>query len=304
MISDAQVTPRFEGNQFISFDGASLGLTVWDGEGEGAGDIVIVGVHGMNDWANAFHMAAPWWAARGVTIYAYDQRGFGRSPGRGVWPGSELMVRDLRTAVEIARAKHPDAVLAVVGISVGGAVTMKALAQPEGLAGVDRVVLSGPGLRGWGAMPWSYRVSLWLSTKLRPGWVVRPPRFVTIWPSDNIEMLRRNGADEMMLRNNRIDMVEGAVSLMEEARDAAPRLPVDRTLLLYGALDQVIPPAGMRRTAQSLPRGLRTAYYEKGYHMLLRDLQAEVVFADVLTFLQDSAAPLPSGAPGIPWQRQ
>ena len=44
-------------NQMISFDGAELGLTVW--EADGAPGIVIVGVHGMNDYANAFHMAAP-----------------------------------------------------------------------------------------------------------------------------------------------------------------------------------------------------------------------------------------------------
>ena len=50
-----------ENNRMISFDGAELGLTVWDTEQ--APEIVIVGVHGMNDYANAFHMAAPYWAA-------------------------------------------------------------------------------------------------------------------------------------------------------------------------------------------------------------------------------------------------
>ena len=83
---ETPVTPMLEpeNNRLITFDGAELGLTVWDTEAEP--DIVIVGVHGMNDYANAFHMAAPYWAARGVKTYAYDQRGFGRSFGRGEWP--------------------------------------------------------------------------------------------------------------------------------------------------------------------------------------------------------------------------
>jgi len=52
--------PRIEASDIISFDGAKLGLSEWDAAGEPWA--VIVGVHGMNDYANAFHMAAPWWA--------------------------------------------------------------------------------------------------------------------------------------------------------------------------------------------------------------------------------------------------
>ena len=53
----------------------------------------------------------------------------------------------------------------------------------------------------------------------------------------------------------------------------------------------------LRRAGE--PANLRTAYYEDGWHLLNRDLQAEVVYADVLAFLRDPAAPLPSGAPPV-----
>ncbi|MEM9717464.1 MAG: alpha/beta hydrolase, partial [Pseudomonadota bacterium] len=94
--------PRFEieDERFVTFDGAELGLTVWEAAEatlvDGEPEIVIVGLHGMNDYAHAFHMAAPYWAKRGVTTYAYDQRGFGRSAGRGEWPEEEDMREDLR----------------------------------------------------------------------------------------------------------------------------------------------------------------------------------------------------------------
>ena len=52
--------PRLEQQAMVSFDGARLGLTTWEAKGEPWA--VIVGVHGMNDYANAFHLAAPWWA--------------------------------------------------------------------------------------------------------------------------------------------------------------------------------------------------------------------------------------------------
>ena len=297
--------PYFDADNsvFIAQDGARLGLTAWPAQGGEAPDFVVIGVHGMNDYANAFHMAAPYWAAHGVTTYAYDQRGFGRSPGRGIWPEEELMREDLRTAVRVARARHPGAVITVVGISMGGSVAMSAFGSDEPPA-ADRLIASGPGLRGWGAMNPAYRASLWVSTQMRPGWIVRPPRrLVKIEPSDNAEMLARTWSDPLMMHFNRIDQVYGVVSLMETAHARAGRMPAGLpTLLSYGAKDLVIPPAGVKRTAKDLPGGVRTVYYPKGYHMLLRDLQAETVQADYLAFMRDPSAPLPSGGSEWPWR--
>lgn len=288
-----------DADRVVSFDGAELGLTVWHTETEP--DWVIVGAHGMNDYANAFHMAAPHWAARGVMTYAYDHRGFGRSYGRGTWPEEETMVEDLRTVIALVRERHPKTPIAVVGISMGGAVVMRAFGSDTPPPGVSRIVLSGPGLRGWGSLPLVQRIALWTSVRVRPAWDVRPPRFVKIEPSDNVEMLQRLWSDPLGLRRNTISHVHGVVSLMENAHRAASSLPgTIPTLLTYGAKDIVIPENGVRRTAKRLPLHVRTAYYPNGYHMLLRDVQAEVVFDDVLSFLNAPEAALPSGVGEVP----
>lgn len=301
LTSEDFVMPRLEpdNERLISFDGAELGLTVWNAETEP--EIVIVGVHGMNDYANAFHMAAPYWAENGVTTYAYDQRGFGRSVGRGDWPEEELMREDLRTAVRLVREVHPDATLAVVGISMGGSMTMTAFASERPPEGVDRIVLSGPGLRGWGTIPLVQRAALWASVRVRPGWVVVPPKFVKIEPSDNAEMLQRTWSDPLMLRNNKIEQVHGVVTLMENAHRVARDLPADiPTLLTYGANDIVIPKRGFKRTARLLPPHVQTAYYPDGYHMILRDRHSDVVHKDVLAFLREPDGDLPSGVGEVP----
>lgn len=287
----------------VSHDGAELGLTVWPAATTGDPEHVVVGVHGMNDFANAFFMAAPYWANNGVTTYAYDQRGFGRSPGRGIWPDEELMRDDLRTAVAIARRDHPNATITVVGISMGAAVAISAFGS-DNPPGADRLIASGPGLRGWGAMNPLYRASLWMSAHTNPAWIVRPPaRFVRIEPSDNIEMLREIWANPLMLRENRIDQVYGVVSLMETAHDRAPALPESvPTLMSYGANDYVIPMDGVKRTAEILPDHVRTVYYEDGYHMLMRDLQSERVHQDYLAFMLDPDAELPSRSPEWPFR--
>jgi hypothetical protein len=47
--------PRLVDDVFVSFDGARLGLMRWLPAGEP--DWVVVGLHGMNDYANAYHLA-------------------------------------------------------------------------------------------------------------------------------------------------------------------------------------------------------------------------------------------------------
>ena len=43
-------------------------------------------------------------------------------------------------------------------------------------------------------------------------------------------------------------------------------------------------------------RAARVAIYREGYHMLLRDLQADVVRNDTRAWIEDASARLPSGA--------
>lgn len=306
LVTDVPAMASFDPDNelFIADDGARLGLTVWQAEGTSAPELVIVGLHGMNDWAHAFHLAAPYWAKNGVTTYAYDQRGFGRSPHKGLWPKQELLREDLRTAARLARERHPEAKIAVVGISMGGSVALSAFGS-DTPPDADILIASGAGLRGWGAMNPLYRVSLWVSAHIRPSWVVTPPKrlpdaIVRVEPTDNIPMLHAMWQSPNMSRDNRIDQVYGVVSLMETAHKRAKTLPAELPVLLsYGAQDYVIPASGVKRTAKVLPQHARTIYYENGFHMLLRDLQSENVFEDYLTFMRDPDAALPSG--GASW---
>jgi alpha-beta hydrolase superfamily lysophospholipase len=293
--------PNFnvEAQRFTSFDGAELGLSAWlpaDGQEPWA---VMIGLHGMNDYGNAFFPAGPWFAERGVAVYAYDARGFGRSPNRGVWGGERLMTEDLRTAIAVARRRHPNAILAVVGDSMGAATTIATFGEGNA-PNVDRIVLVAPAVWGWSTLPEHYALTLWIGAHTFPWRPVSPPRRVTrrIVASDNIEMLRRIGRDPLMIWRTRIDAVYGLVRLMELASNRSRNLQ-GRVAFLYGAHDQIIPRASAERAARRLPPTARTAIYENGWHMLLRDRQAEVVYTDVLAFLRDPDAPFPSRAPPL-----
>jgi acylglycerol lipase len=98
-----------------------------------------------------------------------------------------------------------------------------------------------------------------------------------------------------------VDAIYGLVGLMQRALVSvhAIRRPPP-VLYCYGANDEIIPKRPSFYAARQLKRGDRSAYYRRGWHMLTRDLQGEVVSRDVLAFIRDPAAPLPSGAPPIP----
>jgi alpha-beta hydrolase superfamily lysophospholipase len=291
--------PRLEPNTFVSFDGARLGLTEWDAEG-GAPWAVIVGAHGMNDYSNAFHLAAADWAKRGITTLAYDQRGFGRSPRRGVWATGAVSTEDLRTLVALARARYPGAIIAVVAESMGAAVAIEAFASDRP-PNADRLILISPAVWGWSRQPPTYATALWLADHFAPGWVAEPPNWLTedIWASDNIDELRAMGRDPLMIWGARTDAIYGLVDTMENAWRETGRLRVP-TLYLYGAHDEIIPQRPAFEAAARLPAGARTGYYAHGFHLLLRDKQAANVWGDVAGYIRDPAAPLPSGAPPIP----
>ena len=291
---------RLEEDAFVSFDGARLGLSHWPASGPGEPWAVVVGLHGMNDYGNAFHLAAPVWAGQGIATYAFDQRGFGRSPNRRVWAGEALMTEDLRVFCDLVRRRHPRAVLAVVGESMGGAVAMTAFASDRA-PDADRLVLCAPAVWGWSSQPLPYKTSLWFTARLFGDKVLQPPSFVTrrVRASDNYPELIAMGRDKLMIWGARFDAIYGLVGLMDRAWGAPARLKAP-TAYLYGAHDQIIPREPTLQVTRRLPATARTAYYDKGWHLLLRDLQAPAVYADIVAFLRDPATPWPSGTAPIP----
>lgn len=291
--------PRLEADGFVSFDGARLGLTRWLPEDRDPW-AVIVGVHGMNDYANAFHLAAPWWAQQGVATYAYDQRGFGRSPERGVWGGEDLMTEDLRTIVALVRARYPLAQVVVAGESMGGAVAITAFASDRPPP-ADALVLLSPAVWGWKNQPLPNKTLLWLAAQFTGSKVYTPPRWLTerVSPTDNRDELIAMGRDPLMVWGARSDTLYGLVGLMDRAWAEIGQVKVP-AIYFYGAHDEIIPKTAAFRAAARMKPADRSAYYDQGWHLLMRDHEGPRVWADILAFVRDPATPLPSAPPPIP----
>ncbi len=288
--------PALNGDAVVASDGYVLPLKSWvpDDEVRAA----IVALHGFNDYANAFATPGPVWAEAGIATYAYDQRGFGGTQEIGIWPGTETLVADARATVDLVRRRHPGVPVYLLGESMGGAVVLTTVAGPADDGppiAVDGVVLVAPAVWARGTMPVYQRIPLWLGANLLP-WVTLTGRGLDIQPSDNIEMLIAFSQDPLVIKETRIDTIDGLVDLMSAGLDAAPALDVP-ALILYGDNDEIIPPPPIEAMLRRLPADRHVvAFYEDGFHMLLRDLNGNIPQADIAHWIADQAAPLPSGA--------
>lgn len=284
--------PRLLNDRIVQADGAALPLRRW--LPAGTPRAVIVALHGMNDYSRAFEKPGAYWAEHGIATYAFDQRGFGGAPHRGIWAGHDTMTADAAAAVALVRVRHPDTPVFVVGESMGGAVAM--IGAARGLFRADGMILVAPALRGRRYIGFFPRATLWLGAHTIP-WYPLTGQGLRIQASDNIPMLRRLGADPLILKETRVDAIKGLVDTMDAAVAAPPMLRIP-ALVLYGARDELIPRQPTFDMIRALPAGIGhlPAVYRSGWHMLLRDLKAKTVLDDIVAWINDPAAPLPSGA--------
>jgi len=282
--------PVVADDAIVARDGIRLPFRRWETQGHPRA--VIVALHGMSDYSNAFDGPGRFWAKQGITTLAYDQRGFGKTDHPGVWAGEDVMRADLNDAVAAARARYPGVPVYALGESMGGAVVLTALADAQKL-NVDGVILVAPAVWSRGDMPLTYRAALFLGAHLLPGMILpnsAASHVVTIVPSDNVPMLIALGRDPLFQKQTRTGTLYGLVNLMDEARtapDAITHTPA--ILFLYGARDQIIPAKPTEAVIAALKTkpgvALTVKHYERGYHMLLRDLEGQRVDQDAADWI-------------------
>lgn len=286
--SSLQIVPSLLAKEVISDDGYRLPImTSWPLRPANA---MVVAVHGFNDYSNGFKAMCEYYLSQDIACLSYDQRGFGKTKMRGLWPKKGRLQKDLQVIVKLLAQQHPDLPIFLLGESMGGAVILTAMADRElNLKNdVEGVVLYAPAVWARSTQPWYQTFSLWLAVHTFPDWKPTGDG-LGIQASDNIEALRAMSRDPFVIKETRIDALYGLTNLMDAALLAAKEMPV-KSLVLYGEQDQVIPKpptCNMLFNMQSSTQEITFKHYPQGYHMLSRDLQAQDVFEDSRVWMID-----------------
>lgn len=270
-------------------DRAHIPLRIWPARGAERG--VILALHGFNDSRDAWETTAPAFAQAGFSVWAPDLRGFGAAPDRGGWVGSDRLAEDVREELKQLAIEHPGKPVWLMGESMGGAVAMIVASHPTGLP-LSGVVLLAPAV--WDTGPLG-RASAHLLAAIAPeGSVSGRELPVHVVASNNIEALRRLYFDPLTLHVTKFVALQGLVDLMTQAAHAAKwqTLP---TLAVYGDRDQLVPAQAMAEAWRRFPSSVRRDLIPGGHHLLLRERAGRRVTADILSWLDQPDALLPSG---------
>ena len=266
-------------------DGVQLPLHTWSHSH--STEAIILALHGFNDYGTFIKNAANYFGNRSVKVYSYDQRGFGKSPHRGFWPGVDALGRDLVTTAKLLKDRHPGIPMYLLGHSMGGAVILSAL-KGGNVPASEGVILVAPAVWGRETMPFYQKWLLDIGARILP-WLKLSGRGLGVKPSDNIEMLKSLGRDPLIIKETRIDTLWGLVNLMDTALKAAPLFDV-KALILLGENDQIINKKSSDLLLSRLPTSAALHQtkirYEDGYHMLLRDLNSIKVWTDIMNWLR------------------
>jgi alpha-beta hydrolase superfamily lysophospholipase len=176
---------------------------------------------------------------------------------------------------------------------MGGAVAL--VAADRGIE-VDGLILAAAALRSRDTFGPVLNAGVWFVAHTIP-WFPNGPTSIDFQPTDNPKTLDKLRNDPMMLRAARMDMGYGLLDLMDAARASAERVHLPY-LMLHGLGDRIVPQEPVRAAIEVMPprSDSKLAFYKEGYHMLLRDKEGKVVADDVIAWMSDHEAALPSGA--------
>jgi alpha-beta hydrolase superfamily lysophospholipase len=273
-------TPMMSASHLHMGDGAELPYRQWQVRKPRA---VILALHGFNDYSKSFTRFAGEMNKHRVAVIAYDQRGFGKNEQAGIWGGTENLTQDACDALALLREKYTHIPIFLLGDSMGASVAIRAYNQC-GTENIESLILVAPAVWGEETMNPLYRAVLWLTAHTLPAKKLTGEG-LRIKATDNVEALEEMSRDPYVIKATRVDAIYGLLDLMDAAHADLHHVDDVRVLILYGQHDQVVP----RQSVDDLERHLSDVEridYEHGYHMLLRDLQRQKVYGDVVNWVR------------------
>jgi pimeloyl-ACP methyl ester carboxylesterase len=126
---------------YAARDGVRLGYRAY----EGAGDQVIVMIHGSSDSGSGMHALAKAMRDAGASVYVPAVRGHDGSPRQGDIDYIGQLEDDLADMVTMLRVKHPQAGFSLIGFSAGAGFVLRVIGGADEKL-FDRFIMISPAL--------------------------------------------------------------------------------------------------------------------------------------------------------------
>ena len=244
-------------------------------------------LHGLGGHSDRFQECATLWSSRGISVYAIDLPGFGRSDGpKGDIDSFELYQRQIETLLARVMAENSRRPVFLLGESMGGVLAVNfASRRPALLSGL--LLLAPAFMDRLNVSPWRQLEAL--LNKL----IGRRKYYDVPWnPHDftrDEEVIARLDADPLEVRRVTGQFYFAYLPVARRARRAASRLHLPVLLLLPGD-DRLIESEYTRGWFERLPATDRTLREYPGYyHALLLEKDRPPILNDVADWILQRA---------------
>lgn len=267
-------------------DGRALDAEVFAAD-DPRGAILVA--HGYGEHHRRYGEQIDMYVGAGFTVFTYDHRGHGGSPGQRAVVDVRQLVDDHRKARREVRKAIGELPLICAGHSMGGLITAASvLADPEG---VTAVLLSSPALLVGADQPGIVKTVGAFVSRFLPALPTVP---LDVDGMSRIQEARDRYEADPKVHHGRVPARSAAtmIAVGDETRAACASFAVP-ALLIHGDADSIADIDGSREFAERAGTSLdprpeiRLVEYAGGYHELFNDLCADEVRADVLAWLDE-----------------
>lgn len=250
---------------------------------------IIVIIHGLAEHSGRYRETAEFFASRGWAAYACDLRAHGLSPdppkaGRVHVDRFEDYFRDVDALSGLAREKHGDLPLYLLGHSMGGLISIRyALAKPGGLAGA---IISSPALGTHPEFkpPLLLKLMVSILSRLAPRLLVDSD-LDTQAISRDPDVVKAYIDDPLVSQKVSARWYGEIMKSMKKAHREAASLKIPMLLMQSGA-DRLVDPAAPARWAESTKPGLvEQVHWDGLYHEMFNEPEKNRVRARVADWL-------------------
>ncbi len=278
---------KHDQGRLITADQIELAWQTWTPP---AAQGVIVVVHGLAEHSGRYRETAEYLANRGWAVVAADLRGHGQSadgrhPGRVHVDRFSDYFHDVDAMVQLARKKHGDVPLVLLGHSMGGLIALSyALEKPAGLAGA---IISSPALGTHPASqpPLLLKLMVNVLSHLAPRLLFNSDLDTSAISSDP-EVVQAYIADPLVSNKVSARWYVSMMQAMDHAFDGAASLRLPLLLMQSGADRLVDPAATTRWAAAATGEFLDLVIWEGFYHEMLNEPGKDRVREKILSWLE------------------
>ena len=246
-------------------------------------DVVIIAIHGYNDYSNSFQIPAKFLTKSRISTVSFDLRGFGMNEDNGSWFPLSVHVNDVAFFIRDIRNNFPKKKIFLLGESMGGAIVTSTLIRNEDLQ-IDGVILVAPAIWNFSEMNPVKKFFLTTLSTLLPNLKLDGGDFIKVTACNNVEVLKALANDKYFIHKPNLESLNGIIDLMDESYKDTEKflnqIPY-RTLIMLPLKDEIVPRKPLTKLLidkkDSIKDNLTLATFKNNYHMILRDLESETI---------------------------